>query len=90
MNDTHIKNNGFFNFLKKNLVQIIGVVLGIVGGYIYYRTVGCSSGSCAISGNVWLSMTWGAAAGYLITGMFRPGGCGCNTSKNSTCNKNEN
>jgi hypothetical protein len=77
----------FTAFVRKNLSQIIGIVLGIVGGYIYYRTVGCSSGSCTISGNVWLSMSWGAAAGYLAGGMLRPGDCGCGFSTNSTCEK---
>lgn len=90
MKETENSSNKFLAFLKNNITQIIGVVLGIVGGYIYYRSVGCTSGSCAITSNVWLSMAWGAAAGYLIAGMFKPGGCRCNTSNNSTSIKNEN
>ncbi|MFH0865322.1 MAG: hypothetical protein V1904_03960 [Bacteroidota bacterium] len=91
MRNPENKNKGrFAAYLKKNLVHIISVVLGIAGGYIYYSTVGCSSGSCAIVSNVWLSMALGAAAGYFIAGMIRLGNCGCNISNNPTCHKNEN
>lgn len=91
MKNPENKNKGRFGaYVKKNLVHIISVVLGIAGGYIYYRTVGCSSGSCPIVSNVWLSMTLGAVAGYFIASTIRLGGCGCNIRNNSTCNKNEN
>lgn len=84
------KSKRLSNFLKKNLSSIIGIILGVISGYLYYRTIGCSSGSCPITSNVWMSMGWGAAMGYLIAGMFRSGGCGCKYDNNLTCNKNEN
>lgn len=86
-NDKTNNTNRFTVFAKKNLSQIIGIVLGTAAGYLYYRTVGCTSGSCGITSNVWLSMTWGAGAGYLIAGMFKKGGCGCGFSNNPTCDK---
>jgi predicted permease len=52
------------------LFSIIGLVLGAIGGYIYYLKVGCSTGSCAISSNPYLSILWGAAMGYLLGDMF--------------------
>lgn len=52
------------------LKSIIGTVIGIVGGYIYYIKVGCNSGSCPITSNPWLTVLWGAAIGYLLGGMF--------------------
>jgi len=52
------------------LFSIIGLLLGAIGGFIYYMQVGCSSGSCAISSNPYASIAWGAAMGYLIGDMF--------------------
>jgi len=52
------------------LASLIGLVLGAIGGFVYYAQVGCSSGSCAISSNPYASVAWGAAVGYLIGDMF--------------------
>lgn len=49
---------------------IVGMVIGIVGGYFYYREIGCKSGSCPLTSSPWLSMLWGGAMGYLIGGML--------------------
>lgn len=51
-------------------LAIIGLVVGAIGGYIYYVQVGCVSGTCAITSNPWMSTAWGAAFGYLIFDMF--------------------
>ncbi len=52
------------------LFSIIGLIVGGIGGYIYHLKVGCSTGSCAITSNPYLSVLWGAAMGYLIGDMF--------------------
>jgi len=52
------------------LVSLIGLVIGAVGGYIYYIEIGCNSGSCAITSNPYMSIIWGAAIGYLIGDIF--------------------
>ncbi len=57
-------------FGKIPVISAIGAVIGIIGGYIYYAKVGCTSGSCAITSNPWLSMLWGAAMGYLLFDIF--------------------
>lgn len=58
-------------FLKLlTLKSIIGMVLGVLGGYIYYIQVGCESGSCPITSSPWLSMLWGLLMGYLVGDMF--------------------
>ena len=51
-------------------LSILGIVVGTVGGYLYYLKVGCVDGTCAITSNPWLSMLWGAALGYLLFDMF--------------------
>lgn len=61
------------NFLKKiSLLSVAGLVIGAIGGYIYYKQVGCVSGTCAITSNPWMSTAWGAAFGYLVFDMFNP------------------
>jgi len=51
-------------------LSILGIIVGTVGGYLYYLKVGCVDGTCAITSNPWLSMLWGAALGYLLFDMF--------------------
>lgn len=58
----------FFRIIP--LVSIIGLVIGIIGGYLYYSLVGCKTGTCAITSNPWLSMLWGGIMGYLLFDMF--------------------
>jgi len=53
------------------LVSIIGIVVGAIGGYIYYIKIGCASGSCPLTSNPYISILWGAVMGYLIGDIFR-------------------
>lgn len=55
---------------KLSLLSLAGLVVGAIGGYIYYAQVGCVSGTCAITSNPWMSTAWGAAFGYLVFDMF--------------------
>jgi hypothetical protein len=52
------------------VIALVGLLLGAIGGYIYYLKVGCVSGTCAISSNPWMSAAWGGAFGYLVFDMF--------------------
>lgn len=53
------------------ILSLVGLLVGALGGYIYYSQVGCVSGTCAITSNPWMSTAWGAALGYLLFDMFR-------------------
>jgi len=52
------------------LKSIIGMVVGIIGAYIYYIEIGCKSGSCPITSNPWMTMLWGLLMGYLVGDLF--------------------
>ena len=54
------------NWIKHSVGSIIGFITGGIGGFIYYKTVGCSSGACAITSNPYLTIIWGSLLGYLI------------------------
>ena len=49
---------------------VIGVIIGALLGFAYYRFVGCASGSCPITSNPWASTIYGAVMGYMVSGMM--------------------
>jgi hypothetical protein len=52
-------------FLRKHLLIIVFSLAGAAGGFLYWRFVGCNTGTCPIK-SVWYLMTlWGLAFGYL-------------------------
>ena len=58
---------------KVPVLSIIGLFIGILGGYLYYYFIGCNSdGSCPITSNPNMSMLWGAIIGYLLFDLFVP------------------
>jgi hypothetical protein len=42
------------------------LVLGVIGGYLYYSFVGCN-GTCPISGDLYISSAYGGLIGAIIT-----------------------
>ncbi len=50
---------------------IIGVVVGGALGFAYYKFVGCSSGSCPLTSNPFISSIYGAVVGALVAGSIR-------------------
>ena len=58
-------------FIKKNLLTIIGVLIGAIDGFLYWKFVGCNSGTCAITSNPINSTLYGSVMGGLIFSMFK-------------------
>jgi hypothetical protein len=54
-----------FKIIFKWGKRILPVVLGAIGGYLYYYYVGCERG-CPITGNPFISTGYGAFAGFLF------------------------
>ncbi len=50
---------------------VIGIVIGGALGYANYRFIGCSTGTCPLSSNPWISTVYGMVIGGLIGGSFR-------------------
>jgi len=51
--------------VKKYLPEIIGAAIGAIGGFLYWKYVGCVSGTCTIKSNWYLMVPWGMLLGYL-------------------------
>lgn len=52
---------------------LIGTLLGFACGYAYYYFIGCTSGTCPITSNPYISIAWGGMMGYLLGDMFVKG-----------------
>ena len=59
------------SFVKQYKLELIGVILGATAGYIYWKFVGCASGTCMITSKPLNSSLYGAVMGYLLLGMFK-------------------
>jgi len=44
-----------------------GVLIGGTLGFLYYRIIGCSSGTCPITANKWSSIIYGAVLGLTFS-----------------------
>lgn len=54
-------------FMNKIWIKRISfVLLGFLGGYLYYYFVGCYSGTCPITGNPYISTLYGGLIGLIF------------------------
>ena len=58
-------------WIFKNRLTLIGVVIGALGGFIYWQQVGCLSGTCAITSTWHNSTAYGALMGGLLFSSFK-------------------
>ena len=47
--------------------------MGSVGVWLYYRYVGCTTGTCAVTSSLWLSTGFGYILGSLLYPVLWPG-----------------
>ncbi|SHF99011.1 hypothetical protein SAMN05444274_11719 [Mariniphaga anaerophila] len=53
-------------FLKGKSTALAFTAVGALGGFLYWKFVGCTSGTCPIKSVWYWSVLWGAAMGYLV------------------------
>lgn len=58
-------------FFQKYKRDLIGITLGAVAGFLYWKFVGCSSGTCMITSKPFNSTLYGAVMGFLVAGIFK-------------------
>lgn len=59
------------NWMQKNKLYFIGALLGAITGFLYWKFVGCLTGTCAITSNPVRSTIYGAIMGSLLLGLFK-------------------
>lgn len=59
------------NWIIKNKLPFIGAVLGAIAGFLYWKYIGCLTGTCAITSNPIRSTLYFAATGTLIFSLFK-------------------
>ena len=64
----------YFSYKKKKkkayIITGIGVLVGLLAGYLYYQEIGCLSGSCAITSKPLNSTLYGGLMGGLLFNLF--------------------
>lgn len=59
------------NWMAKNKLLFIGAALGAIGGFLYWKYVGCLTGTCAITSNPARSTIYFAIMGALLFNLFK-------------------
>lgn len=52
--------------IKQKKLSLLFLVMGAIGGFLYWKFVGCTNGTCTIKSVWYWSTLWGAAMGYLL------------------------
>lgn len=56
--------------MRNKILITIGVLLGAILGFLYWKFVGCASGTCAITSKPLNSTIYGAVMGGLLFSLF--------------------
>jgi uncharacterized protein YcfJ len=59
------------NWILNNKLLIGGIIIGAVGGFLYWQQIGCTSGTCMITSKWHNSIAYGALMGGLVFSMFQ-------------------
>jgi C4-dicarboxylate transporter len=55
-------------FIQSKFWQILGGIIGAVAGYIYWKEIGCSTGTCPITSKPLNSVVYFGVLGYFVAG----------------------
>ncbi len=58
------------NIFKQHWILLLGVIVGTIGGYLYWHFIGCNNGTCPITSSPINSSIAGALLGGLVFTSF--------------------
>lgn len=59
------------NWIANNKLYFIGAIIGALAGFLYWKYVGCLTGTCSITSNPTKSTLYFAAIGALVFSLFK-------------------
>jgi membrane associated rhomboid family serine protease len=57
---------GMKKFISRNKFGLLMIIPGAIAGFLYWKFVGCNTGTCPITSVWYNSSVYGAIIGYLI------------------------
>ena len=60
-----------WNKIKNNYLTIIGLGVGVIGGFLYWKFVGCASGTCPLTSSWKIMLVYGGIMGSLLGNMIQ-------------------
>lgn len=66
-----IERNTISTWFVRNKLFITGGVAGAIAGYLYWKYIGCLTGTCAITSNPFRSTIYFAVIGGLLFSLFK-------------------
>ncbi len=58
-------------WIFQNKLLVIGIITGAIAGFVYWKTIGCTDGTCMITSKWHNSTAYGAIMGGLLFSMFK-------------------
>lgn len=58
------------DFIRKHKIRILFLMIGAIGGFLYWHFIGCASGTCPITSKWYSSSAYGLLFGYLFSDFF--------------------
>lgn len=57
--------------IKNNIFTLVGLLLGMVGGFLYWKYIGCASGTCPLTSSWKIMLVYGGLVGTLLGNMIQ-------------------
>lgn len=59
------------DFIRRNTIVILLSITGAIAGFLYWKYVGCLSGTCVIKSVWYLSTLYGLGLGWVLGGLVQ-------------------
>jgi len=57
--------------IKNNVFTLTGLLLGMIAGFLYWKYIGCSTGTCPLTSSWKIMLVYGGLVGGLLGNMIQ-------------------